>query len=465
MPRQAFDTQEFIKRGTFLTAQYFSEESAWRNISWGPTAVFFYAFFLKISSNPLTVSYLLSILNLLSVGLMIILVWRYFSKTAAIIVGFLLAANPYWLTYSRLIYTPSPLTFFIPISMFLFFESTYKKKVWAIALLPVSWVALIQIYLPTYSFILTSFVAFLFFFKSVNVKHLVIGIMLSLILLLPTINFYMNKTEYIQRIINAPSLFTPPEKSIMERFSKIVFSFIQIPVGGRFELQTGNSNSDFVNNYLFVYPFASLALSALFAFSLIWNLYKGLSKKEYKRLIIFFWAIAPVWSMMVLWVTDIVPRYYLIAFPAAAILIALTLRDLICLSKVFWAIPVLIIFYFVLFDLSFDRFISNYNYPHGRLVDVAETPFIYLNQAINWTINDANRNKCNVVLSNNPENPDFDIWLETKYIWEYVYYRKANSNSIGATPCHYIITYRNNIQQSGVNNYEIFGPFAAYRGN
>lgn len=463
MPLQAFKIQEFIKSGTFLTAQYFSEESVWHSLAWGPSAVFFYTFFLKIASDPLIVSYLLSTINIIALVAIFLLSWRFFSKKTAVIAVFLLAFNPYWITYVRIIYVPSPLTFFIPISMYLFYEFAYGKKWWAQILLPVSWIALIQIYIPTYSFILTSFIASLFFIKYIKIKYLVIGTILSLILLIPQFNFYINKPEYIKKIVSSPSYFTPPEKTFIERLDKVVNSYIQIPVGGKFDLQMGYSYTEFAEKYLSSVKYFSYGLTTIFVLSIFWNLYFALFKKEYKRLVIFFWAICPLWSLMVLWVTDLLPRYFLIAFPAIAILIALFISDLIKTSVFYWTIPVLLVFYFVVFNISYNNFIRDYDYPKGKLVDVAETPYIYLKKAMDWVVNDSNKRKCNVVLSNNPEKPNFDVWLETKYIWKYIYNRKIDQDNLPTNPCNYIINYRQSPIDLGITDYMTFGLFTAYQ--
>lgn len=462
MPRQAFHVQDFLKTGTFLTAQYFSEESVWRNISWGPTGVFFYAFFLKISSDPLIVSYLLSILNIFSVVFVTAFTWRYISKNAAIVVGFLLATNPYWLTYARIIWVPNPMTFFIPLSMYLFFEAFYGKKWWAQTLLPVSWVALIQIYLATYSFVVTSFIASLFFYKSIKVKSLILGVVLSFVLLLPTIYFYTRETVYVDRIFEAPTLFTPKETRFSERLAHVVSSYVQIPVGGVFEHQTGYGYKDFVEDYLPIHPYATMFMSALFIASLIWNLYQGLVRKEYKRLILFFWAITPIWSMVVLWVSDILPRYYLLAFPAALLLIALFISDLIKLSKLCWILSIIVTVYWSLFSISYNSFVRDYDYLLGRFGDIAETPYVYLKNALGWVIKDAGGNGCSPVVTNNYKNLDFDMWLETKYIWQYIYNRQIEQKFV-PNPCYYVVNYKPLLTTLEIGDHKTFGPFVVFR--
>ena len=112
MPRVALIVQDFLKNWTFLTSQSFMQESCWLNVPWGPSLIFFYAFFLKISSDPLVIADLLTFFHLIGILLVIKIGWKYFSPVVGIISGFLLATNPYWVTYSRIIYQPAPVFFY-----------------------------------------------------------------------------------------------------------------------------------------------------------------------------------------------------------------------------------------------------------------------------------------------------------------------------------------------------------------
>lgn len=465
MPRVALIVKDFLQSGSFLTSQSYFEESVWRNIPWGPSLVFFYSVFLRFSNDPLTISYMLSFVNLGAIIVLAFVLWKNFSKSIALASLFLITTNPYWVTYVRIIYQPSPVTFFIPLSMAIFFEAVFNKKWWAYILLPISWVILFQIYIPTYSFILTSVIFSIFFVKKVNFKFLTIGLFLSFALLIPTFLFLNSNREYLNRYAEAPNLFTPAEKTFSERLINVSKSFVLIPIGGVFEHQTGYGLNDFVTYYLPMYSYITPFFGALVICVLFWNLYKGIFKKDYKRLILCLWAITPVWSMMVLWVSDILPRYYLHAFPAIMILISLFIVDLIKISKIFWLLPIGIISYWVMFNYSYNNFIQNYEYLNGRFRDVAETPYIYFNQAVGWVIKDANQKQCDPVVTNNEENPEFDIWLETKYVWEYIYKRPVGRLRKDLEPCYYVINYKNKVKELGITNFKVFGLYTVFEYN
>jgi hypothetical protein len=320
-----------------------------------------------------------------------------------------------------------------------------------------------QSYIPAYSFVLTSIIFLLINLKKSDLKYLFLGGLVALILLTPTLVFFKDNPEYVNRYTAAPALFTPPEKSFSERFTKVLLAYFQIPVGGRFDIPMGYGYADFVANYLPITPFATKVLSALFILAFIWNFYNGLFKKEYKRLVLVFFAITPLWSMVVLWVSEILPRYFLVGFPAAMILIALFLSDLIKIGKLFYILPIGIVLYWLSFSYMYNDFIKNYNYPYGRLGESAETPYIFLRDALNYVVGDASYRGCNPVVTNNPANPNFDLWLETKYTWEYVFYKDTKTSS--NNNCYYLVNFRDQPKKFGVANYKTFGQYAVFSYN
>lgn len=463
MPRVALVVQDFLKSGTFLTSQYYMRESCWLNVPWGPSLVFFYAFFLKISSDPLIVANLLSIFHFLGVGLIIILGWKYFSPTVGVIAGLLLATNPYWFTYSRIIYQPAPVITFIVISMYLLMSAVKDRNRISFVLLPVSWSVLIQMYLPTYSFIFVSILFLVFNYKTVRYKYIFFGIFLSLILFIPTIKFYIENPIYVQRFLEAPTRFTPPEKTIIERFVKVLFSFLQIPIGGKFQWQTGYAYSDLMI-YFPIIKQISIILSIIFTLSLV------LLKMNKYKLLILLWSLCPLFSLMLLWVTDLVPRYFLISIPPAMIMIALQIDCLITKFKkskfmiyFFLLIPISVSIYWTVFNIKYDFFVRDYSYPSGRMYDVAETPYILFKKAMDWIDRDAKINSCQkYLISNDINDLNYSMWLETKYVWEYLYnydYVRVGNN----TNCSYLLVYEYVAKDLKIDNYRKFGPFVAFR--
>lgn len=466
MPRVGLQVQDYLARGTYMTSQYFFSESTWQNVAWGPALIFFYALLVTISADPITISYLLTLVNILGIASVIILGWKFFSPTVGILGGALLAFNPYWFTYIRIIYQPSPLTLLLPIAMLLHFMATKSKPI-AFVLLPIVWIAMFQIYLPTVTFIAVSFVFLAFYFKKSSFRYLLLGSLISLVLVIPSVKFYKENPLYIERFFSAPKQFSPNEKSVSERSKNVFLSFIQIPVGGMFKWQTGYSYNNFIDNYLFQYSLVSKALSIIFILSLIWNLYYSIRHKDPRRGVIVAWSLCSLVYLSVLWTSSLPPRYYLISFPPAMILIALLFDDTYKYLKrksklglIGLIIPTFILLYWVVFNIQFNNFVKRYNYPYGWLHDVAETPYIFVKNTIEWVIKDSDQRKCHPVISNDPNNPNFGLWMEFEYSWRYVY-KKGTTVNDTLNNCYYLVTH-NDYKRTTVS-YKQFGPFVALR--
>ncbi len=471
MPRLAIVTQDFIKNGTFLTSQSYMQESSWLNVPWGPALVYFYALFFKLSSDPLVVSNLLSIFHITSIIFIIKLGWKFFSPTVGVISGLLLSTNPYWIIYSRIIYQPAPVITFIVISMYLLLSVIKDRNRTSTVLLPISWIVLFQMYIPTYSFIFVSIVALLLNYKKIHIKSILVGLFASLLICVPTIKFYVDNPIYIDRFITAPSKFTPPEKKISERLVKVGISFLQIPLGGKFEWQTGYSFQDFNSNIGF-FSYICYPIFLVFGIVLITN-FKNIIMKHsnISMLLLFSWSVCPFISLLVLWVTDIVPRYFLTAIPPILIMIAVSINSLMYKYKnslmiryFLWVVTIAISIYWSVYFIKYDIFIKNYNYPRGRFNDIAETPYIHFKNAMDWADSDAKRSGCEEYsITNNKNELNYDIWMETRYVWQYVYkYKFMNKENLNKN-CSYLIEYEYTAKSLNINNYEKFGPFVVFK--
>lgn len=469
IPRVALIVQRFLAEGSFLTSQAFVEESVWGNLPWGPSLVFFYAFFLNISPDPLVVGGLLAVANILAIVAIIYLGWRFFSPVVGVIAGILLAANPYWFTYTRIIYQPSPVTFFLPLSMLLFFLTVKSKKQIFTVLLPVSWAALLQTYIPTYSFILTSFTGLLFYWKKISVRSFLFGCVVSSLLFVPTVNYLFQRPEYITRYIKAPSFFTPPEKTLAERFYNVASSSIQIPMGGNFRWQTDYAYDDFEKYFPAVVLFKKI-LPVVFVVSLLWNLFVVVARKEYLRLLILAWVVCPLWSLMLLWVTDMVPRYFLIAIPAGMLLLGLMFGDILNFSKkflpfkpLFFLLPLVIYLYWILFNFNYNNFVKNYKYPSGWFKDISETSYVFVSDSLSWVKKEASALGCNSFnINNTSDQKEINLWMEFEYPLTYVNHDWYSLDPT-YTPCDFVIVRRGEEVADDIASQSVFGPFVAYR--
>lgn len=473
MPRVALIVQDFLRSGTFLNSQSYMQESVWLNVPWGPALIYFYAFFINISPDPLVVANMLTLFHSIGIILIIKIGWKYFSPTVGVLSGILMATNPYWVTYSRIIYQPAPVITFIIISMYLLLSVIRDRSRLSTVLVPLSWAILIQIYIPTYLFIFISFLFLAYNYKNIYKKYFLVGIILASILFIPSVKFYFDNPLYLKRIAEAPSRFTPPEKTFTERLKKVSSSFVQIPVGGKFEWQTGYAFKDFVKYY----PQAKvlgIVVSFVFTFILISNLldiFRG--RLNQSKLLVFLWTVCPFVSLLILWVTDLVPRYFLIGIPPAMLMISIFVNDMIIKYKdvsfsrhLLISVPLLISIYWTLFNINYDNFVNSYNYPNGRMLDIAETPYLHFKRAMNYAELISKRDGCNdYILSNDQNDINYSLWMETRYVWDYVYNNKYIDTNDQNNNCIYLLTYEYVPKELGINEYKMFGPFAVFKKN
>lgn len=469
MPRVALIVKDYINIGSYMTSQSYMQESVWRNVPWGPFLVFFYSLFLSFTNNPLIIANLLTIFNFLGVVLIVYVGWKFFSPTVGVFAGLLLSTNPYWVTYSRIIYQPAPLITFLVLSMLLTLLAIRDKSKFALMLLPISWVILFQIYIPTYAFIIVSVMFLAINYKKINYKYLFIGIVISLVLIIPQVYFYINNPEYVRRFIEAPSLFTAPEKTFIERLIKVLLSFIHIPMGGYFKWQLGYAYQDFVNSFPQSVFFEKFVLT-VFVISIITFVINILNKSINKfKLLVFSWTLVVVVSLLVLWVTDLVPRYFLIAIPPAVLLIAIGINDLIIKFKdnkitriILFSIPILISLYWTTFNIRYDNFVKNYNYPLGKLYDVAETPYIHFKKANDVIKNESIIDGCVKYHVTNDINDVNILWMETDFLSKYVYKNEPlDKIDNDFERCTYYLIY-NGSEIENIKDFSILGKSGPY---
>lgn len=470
MPRIALIVQDFLSSGTFMTSQSYMQESVWLNIPWGPSLIFFYSVFLKISSDPLIISYFLTAFHFLGIVVMIVLGWRYFSPTTGVFAGLLLATNPYWVTYSRIIYQPAPIITFIVISMYFLISAIRDKNYFSAMFLPASWVVLFQMYIPTYIFILFSLIYGLFNFKSINKKGLLVGILVSLFLMLPVVKFYKDNPYYIKRFIDAPARFTPPEKTVGERLEKVLLSYVEIPVGGMFNWQTGYAYEDF-KIYFPEYKVIRLISSILFLTSLVYFTVSSIIKRSLLRLLVLLWSVGVVLSLMILWVTDLVPRYFLISIPASMLLIAISVGDLMYFLRknkmtmyLLFCLPLLLATFWTAQSIKYDQFVKSYSYPEGRMYDIAETSYLHFINANLEVKKMALVDGCQKYIVKNDIDTYYDVWLETRYVLKYIYHNNYTDRPEDVDQnCYYIIGYEKLAKFLGVSGYQKSGPFVVFK--
>lgn len=462
MPRLARVVQQYKAEGSFLTSQAYFEASHWDNVPWGPALVYFYYPLFLVSSETPIVGLLTTLVNALSIVLVYFLGTRYFSGMVGFGGALLLATQPYWVFFSRLIYQPTPVVTVTALIMLVTFVAMFEKR-GAAALLPFLWMVAFQIYIPLVAVCLVSYLGVMLHHKKGAVVPFLVGGFFSLIVLLPSFLYFSEHPVLFGRYFETPSKFTPPQTNVLERVRETAGAFIRISAGGDLDWYLTYALED----YLAAFPGIRLGHSLLVVvlsfvfFVTVWQLVKR--RFPAKLALLFLWASSPWWFFSVVWVSDLTPRYFLMGLPALCLLAVWALDGLWRqFLPSFWAMSIAVVVLVSLFwsyqSLSLQAFLLEYDYPEGRLGDIFETPYVFLRQSLDWVSHDAVQQPDGVVrISNFADSPCSDAQLlSTEYLLQYVYPDFSGSGD-------YLITYAGQQRVVEASNqetdWERFGPF------
>lgn len=457
-PRLASRIVEYIENGKWIDTQKFAEKSPWGNITWGPSLFFFYTPFFLISRDPLLISNLIALFNLLSILLVIFVGEKYFSKTAGLIAGLLLATQPWWFVFSRMIYQPTPLITIISISMLLYFL-TFKKpySIWW-SLLIFSWIFLIELYAHSIAFVGISFLMLFIFknFKLINI-YLFLGVVLSTVLIIPYFcNF--NKSDYF------------PEKNIeklqdgrddyLSRIKNITGGYLSVVSGGSFEYQLGNGYEDFTR----INPEINILTRSVIYLTLIVFLYNLTSlffvkQNRFIKLSLILWSVTPIIFLTLVRLPSVppIPRYFLISLPAIVLLWGILVSEL--RYKIFVVVPLVVAFFWLFLIYKYNSFIRNYDFPNGHLSTYSDTQYIYVKKSIEYVLSRSN----NFTISNDINNSKvFATEWGYTYLLDNVYKidRKLADPNISD---HYLIDYSASYPDENIIYLKKFGPISVYQ--
>lgn len=465
-PRLAIRVIDFIENGKIFETQKFAEKSPWGNISWGPALFYFYTPFLFLSKNPLLISYLISLFNLLSIMIIIYIGSKYISQKAGLLAGLILATQPWWTIFSRMIYQPTPVITLVTISMFLFLYTLKKPNSLLYSLLIFSWIFLIEIYVHTFSFVLVSVLLLIIYLKKrfIN-KFLIIGIIISSILIIPFIINFSSSDYFPPKAQDIEDRFINNRDGPLVRVKKILPGFIKTFSGGSMEYQLGYSYFDFYNKY-FSISFIESFIFCLTILVLLYNFLKLFITSTYKfiRLLFLSWALSPLFFLVFMPLPNIppIPRYFLISFPAFAILYGLFFSEVYKYSK-FVLVLLLIPFFWIYFFFSYSNFIKNYTYPQGHLSTYSDTQYLFLFKAMKKAQSDNFLKGRDFLIISNDEKLPKEISLDwaSRYLWLYVFNNKIDKYN-GVNSGYYLIDFSWQKEDKRFIKIGRFGPYSLY---
>lgn len=378
-PRLAFTIAEYLTKGNYLTSQNFVLKTPWGNISWGPSLVFFFASILAISKDPLTISIIVAVLNLISVIVIFYIGWHFFSPRVGIVAGLILAVHPWWIIFSRMFYQPSFVPSLISISMLLsFLVLKSSKKIFA-SFLIFSWAVIVQFYLSTLSFIVTSFVFLFDILRKLSFRWIFLGILLTGLVFIPTFYFFKNNFNEVGIFFESITKFKSTTKDVF-------INYFKTTSGGNFEWELGYGYEDFVKENFWVEKIFTINF-LLILMVIVYSFFVLLNKSNNKifRFLLFFWCIGPLWFLSLVKVEYVVPRYFLISLPSLSLLVGLFVDDISKKIKyISLLIPIFLIFSWSLLIVRYYNFLENYSYPNGFLSHFSDIPYSFLRDAFSY---------------------------------------------------------------------------------
>ncbi|OGM76703.1 hypothetical protein A2208_00335 [Candidatus Woesebacteria bacterium RIFOXYA1_FULL_43_16] len=454
----------FINHPTFLNSFRYVSFNPWGYPSWGATQIFFWVPFLLITKDPIFISQLVVIFNLVGILTIFLIGKKFFSTTIGLVACLILAVHPWSIIFSRMIYEPTPVITLVAISMFLSFSVLENPKSWYISFLVTSWVFLFQVYVHTFSFILPSLALLIMNIRKISKKFLLIGIIFSVLLFLPAFNFFSEQSTGLSGLIKVSNKFIELRQVNPYGFGNIFYEFLGTLGGGRFRWQLGYGYDDFVKDF----PFANTAES----YEVITVLFLGLyhlvklfidKKIRVKRAFLFLWMIGPLWFLTLVKTPIALPRYFLLSLPAFSLLTAIFIEEmsdaLKSLKPIMFFLPILVSGFWLILIVNYYNFIGSFNYPSGFLSSYSDVPYSFLKKSFDWVKSDAARKNFDGFIISNDTNYPLEIRLNTAqgYYWDNMLSNNFATGKIG----HYLM-YFSPLPKDVNTPIGQFGPYVVY---
>lgn len=474
-PRLAMMTLDFLHGGNLLNAQNYYIPTPWGNVPWGPSLLYFYASILLISPNPIIASIITSVINLISVLVVAFVGKKYFSARVGFISALILAANPWWVIFSRMVYQPTPVPTFSAIAILTTFYFLEKPKSFVSTIILGLSGILFQLYISSLAITIPMIILFLSKIRKIKLPYILFGLIFLILLFLPSAFYYSKNQNMFKAFFSVPDHFGTNKKSFPEYFSELSSIYLSVISGGSIKFQLGTGYQEFIHqlqNYPILISFISVIIFFLLIVSLI-GIINPTQKNKTKRILLFVWATSPIWFISIVRVPEIVPRYFILCLPALSLLLALAISDIsenlnkyLKLRHIFTSslliLPILTIWIGLI--LWYYQFVSNYDYPNGILSATSDPPYKFLKQTVNWVENDSiSKNYKNYTISIDPEDP-YNMHLNDSLTYEYKYIRKKDLNIISdQNTNHYFVNLYSSEPTFEPSSQVIrFGPYTAY---
>jgi len=421
--------------------------------------------FFILTKNPLLISYLVSIFNLISIIGIIYLASKYLSKTTGLVSGLILATQPWWVIFSRMIYQPTPVVSLMIISMILFFLIIKKPNSIFYTFYIFLSVFLIEIYIHTSSFVVISVLLIILYLKKkIFNKFLVLGVFLSLFLIVP---FFVNfvKEDYLPiNKISIDESYKIGRDDPITRLGSIIPGYLKTFSGGSMEYQLGYSYNEFYTRFPLL-RYSELLILILTIVVIFYHIIKIYFFEElrFERIVFLLWSFSPLFFLILMPLPNVppIPRYFLISFPSLAILCGLFFSEVYSKTKIVLSM-LLIPAVWIFFTYSYSIFINNYDFSNGHLSVYSDSQYLFLFNSIKSAKKDNfNNGHKNMIVSNDENSPkEFSLDYATKYTLTNIY--NDNLIKLDDDIGYYLIDYSLGKDDQRFKMIGRFGPYSLY---
>ncbi len=342
--------------------------------------IYFMMLLVFVSKNPLVVSGMFALLNVFGIVLLYFFLKRHFSIKTALIACLLVAASPYAVIYSRKIWQPDIVSFFIIIFMFFFYKAVFDKDKKSVLL---SLIALgIVMQMHTFGLFFLAFVPFLYYYsRKMNTKLLFfIGIIIILLMYIPYVRY-----EFTYDFENLKKLSEYSKKPAHFKSDAFVLSLNSVSTRGYDYFLGGDS----LKQKVFRMTFVDFLAIFVYLYSIGYAVFRTFKKnpdflskrtKSLKRFVplvvgdtkIFFillWLFIPI-LVLLFPKGGVFPHYLTFTYPAQWIIMAIFFDSLLGKPNkiIKWAVLIvllLIVARYTIFTIAVYDYVDNTKYIHA----------------------------------------------------------------------------------------------------
>lgn len=206
-----------------------------------------------ITLDPKAISFIIGNINSLAIGLLFLLVYRYYGLSIALFSSALISVSPWSILFSRKLWPPDFILPFMVAILYSLHKIVVDKKDFFWLPYTIMSLFLIQLYHPTMIFVFLV-TAFLLIQKTKpNVRYVAIGILIGILPLLPYLVYQLQNG-----CTDCSSVLGIKEKLALRNSPEMFLRPMQITGQGNFQFLLGNDMHTFATNYPYIYELRKL---------------------------------------------------------------------------------------------------------------------------------------------------------------------------------------------------------------